>query len=154
MSLLYTYFMCSFFYVFLLMIRRQPRSTRTDTPFPYTTLFRSHSKTDRQFAGITYRVPALSRWCPVTATLDWISHAGLTTGPLFRSVARSGSIGICALHSNSVVALLRRLFVRSGLASPETYSGHSLRRGFAGWRSEERRLGKRCVSTCRSRLVP
>src|SRR3546814_8320930 len=23
------------------MIRRQPRSTRTDTPFPYTTLFRS-----------------------------------------------------------------------------------------------------------------
>src|SRR3546814_5026661 len=24
------------------MIRRPPRSTRTDTPFPYTTLFRSH----------------------------------------------------------------------------------------------------------------
>src|SRR3546814_12269265 len=27
--------------VFLLMIRRPPRSTRTDTLFPYTTLFRS-----------------------------------------------------------------------------------------------------------------
>src|SRR3546814_8822837 len=27
--------------VFLLMIRRPPSSTRTDTPFPYTTLFRS-----------------------------------------------------------------------------------------------------------------
>src|SRR3546814_2843292 len=26
------------------MIRRPPRSTRTDTLFPYTTLFRSHSK--------------------------------------------------------------------------------------------------------------
>src|SRR3546814_16736306 len=26
---------------FFLMIRRQPRSTRTDTLFPYTTLFRS-----------------------------------------------------------------------------------------------------------------
>src|SRR3546814_2793986 len=26
---------------FFLMIRRPPRSTRTDTPFPYTTLFRS-----------------------------------------------------------------------------------------------------------------
>src|SRR3546814_15355707 len=25
------------------MIRRQPRSTRTDTLFPYTTLFRSHA---------------------------------------------------------------------------------------------------------------
>src|SRR3546814_3582633 len=31
--------MCFFF--FFLMIRRPPRSTRTDTLFPYTTLFRS-----------------------------------------------------------------------------------------------------------------
>src|SRR3546814_385804 len=30
-----------FFFLFL-MIRRPPRSTRTDTLFPYTTLFRSH----------------------------------------------------------------------------------------------------------------
>src|SRR3546814_11371491 len=29
------------FCVFFLMIRRPPRSTRTDTLFPYTTLFRS-----------------------------------------------------------------------------------------------------------------
>src|SRR3546814_18315688 len=34
----------SFFYLFFfLMIRRPPRSTRTDTLFPYTTLFRSQS---------------------------------------------------------------------------------------------------------------
>src|SRR3546814_14088802 len=32
-----------FFLVFFLMIRRPPRSTRTDTLFPYTTLFRSPS---------------------------------------------------------------------------------------------------------------
>src|SRR3546814_14258722 len=31
-------FLCCFFF---LMIRRPPRSTRTDTLFPYTTLFRS-----------------------------------------------------------------------------------------------------------------
>src|SRR3546814_16968878 len=31
------YYLCFFF----LMIRRPPRSTRTDTLFPYTTLFRS-----------------------------------------------------------------------------------------------------------------
>src|SRR3546814_4254659 len=31
----------SFLFVFFLMIRRPPRSTRTDTLFPYTTLFRS-----------------------------------------------------------------------------------------------------------------
>src|SRR3546814_20130292 len=30
--------------VFFLMIRRPPRSTRTDTLFPYTTLFRSSTK--------------------------------------------------------------------------------------------------------------
>src|SRR3546814_6763759 len=34
--------MCMFL-VFFLMIRRPPRSTRTDTLFPYTTLFRSCS---------------------------------------------------------------------------------------------------------------
>src|SRR3546814_21050290 len=32
---------------FLLMIRRPPRSTRTDTLFPYTTLFRSQVQLDR-----------------------------------------------------------------------------------------------------------
>src|SRR3546814_11945486 len=31
----------SVLFVFFLMIRRPPRSTRTDTLFPYTTLFRS-----------------------------------------------------------------------------------------------------------------
>src|SRR3546814_19355223 len=30
-----------FYWFFFLMIRRPPRSTRTDTLFPYTTLFRS-----------------------------------------------------------------------------------------------------------------
>src|SRR3546814_8053035 len=32
---------------FFLMIRRPPISTRTDTLFPYTTLFRSHHRPDR-----------------------------------------------------------------------------------------------------------
>src|SRR3546814_21148849 len=31
-----------FYFFFFLMIRRPPRSTRTDTLFPYTTLFRSN----------------------------------------------------------------------------------------------------------------
>src|SRR3546814_11167665 len=37
-TLQYSY---SLFFLFFLMIRRPPRSTRTDTLFPYTTLFRS-----------------------------------------------------------------------------------------------------------------
>src|SRR3546814_8759714 len=36
--------------IFFLMIRRPPRSTRTDTLFPYTTLFRSvHDRIVQQF---------------------------------------------------------------------------------------------------------
>src|SRR3546814_2102706 len=34
--------------VFVLMRRRPPRSTRTDTLFPYTTLFRSHLRGARE----------------------------------------------------------------------------------------------------------
>src|SRR3546814_10595080 len=34
-------------FCFFLMIRRPPRSTRTDTLFPYTTLFRSGTASDR-----------------------------------------------------------------------------------------------------------
>src|SRR3546814_3863562 len=33
---------CLVVFIFFLMIRRPPRSTRTDTLFPYTTLFRSN----------------------------------------------------------------------------------------------------------------
>src|SRR3546814_10363388 len=39
--------MSVFSIIFFLMIRRPPRSTRTDTLFPYTTLFRSlHTRDD------------------------------------------------------------------------------------------------------------
>src|SRR3546814_4395065 len=50
--------MCAFF--FFLMIRRPPRSTRTDTLFPYTTLFRSRTGVtacadSRRFPGPSVR---------------------------------------------------------------------------------------------------
>src|SRR3546814_11884249 len=38
------------YYFFFLMIRRPPRSTRTDTLFPYTTLFRSLK--DKRMLGL------------------------------------------------------------------------------------------------------
>src|SRR3546814_10270833 len=40
---------------FFLMIRRPPRSTRTDTLFPYTTLFRSACRTVRCRVGQHHR---------------------------------------------------------------------------------------------------
>src|SRR3546814_10611152 len=39
----------AFAFVFFLMTRRPPRSTRTDTLFPYTTLFRSRPRRFRVF---------------------------------------------------------------------------------------------------------
>src|SRR3546814_2645072 len=43
------------------MIRRPPRSTRTDTLFPYTTLFRSRFLDARQRAGPSQRAAAQGR---------------------------------------------------------------------------------------------
>ncbi|MCP3050705.1 site-specific integrase [Xanthomonas euvesicatoria pv. allii] len=97
------------------------------------TCFLPRSKGDRQARGNTYKVPALSRLCPVTATWDWITAATLTEGPVFRSVDRWGHVAENALHPNSLIPLLRRLFTVAGLPDADEYSGHSLRRGFAGW---------------------
>src|SRR3546814_9781841 len=50
--------MCSLFSRLFLMIRRPPRSTRTDTLFPYTTLFRSglrHCDPHREPSGPSAR---------------------------------------------------------------------------------------------------
>src|SRR3546814_15169031 len=42
----------SVLFLFFLMIRRPPRSTRTDTLFPYTTLFRSPAVSQQKFVSI------------------------------------------------------------------------------------------------------
>src|SRR3546814_18341443 len=41
-------------YVFFLMIRRPPRSTRIDTSFPYTSLFRSVQIHEAAFVPVAY----------------------------------------------------------------------------------------------------
>src|SRR3546814_19419248 len=45
-------------YIFFLMIRRPRRSIRTDTLFPYTTLFRSQSRDQRSRSRLTSALPA------------------------------------------------------------------------------------------------
>lgn len=47
------------------------------------TCFLPRSKGDRQAAGVTYKVPALSRLCPVEATQAWLQAADLQEGPVF-----------------------------------------------------------------------
>ncbi|HAT9478912.1 TPA: tyrosine-type recombinase/integrase [Legionella pneumophila subsp. pneumophila] len=92
-----------------------------------------HTKADRQYAGTTFKAPALARLCPVEAVVDWMQAAQLTRGPLFRAIDRWEHLGNTALHPDSLVALLRTILVNAGVNSSELYSVHSLRRGFANW---------------------
>src|SRR3546814_17327740 len=117
-------FYCYLSFFFFLMIRRPPRSTRTDTLFPYTTLFRS------QRAGAV-REPAACKAFPRACRCVRPASGN-------RAGDRSGH------HSRTDG---RRLF-RAAARAQEN------RQGPARGRSEERRVGKECVSTCRSRWPP
>src|SRR3546814_12119320 len=70
----------SFF--FFLMIRRPPRSTRTDTLFPYTTLFRSPSPFPAMEARAAARFPRPSRMALGDASLSPLS--GSDPNPILR----------------------------------------------------------------------
>jgi hypothetical protein len=103
------------------------------TPGQGMACYLGRSKGDRQHQGRVFSCPALTRLCPVTAFNAWVSLAGLTEGPVFRKIDRWGHVAEESLHVNSLIPLLRSLFVESGVESPEEYSSHSMRRGFAGW---------------------
>src|SRR3546814_8329594 len=61
--------------VFFLMIRRPPRSTRTDTLFPYTTLFRSG-----KYANLCTWLNG--KQAPVTQVISLINGSGILPSPL------------------------------------------------------------------------
>lgn len=103
------------------------------TPGEGLACYLGRSKGDRQLQGRVFRCPALSRLCPVAAFNAWIDLAGLTEGPVFRKIDRWGNVADESLHANSLIPLLRSLFAEAGVESPEDYSSHSMRRGFAGW---------------------
>src|SRR3546814_16849508 len=72
------------FSFFFLMIRRPPRSTRTDTLFPYTTLFRSIAQTLKRqdlvtetFEGATFVQRRFRDEEEMRGTLDALAARGL-----------------------------------------------------------------------------
>lgn len=91
------------------------------------------SKGDRHSKGRKYKAPALKRLCPVAAYQDWTHNAGLTEGPVFRSIDRWSNVAETALHVDSVASILRSLFKAADLPDAESLSSRSLRRGFASW---------------------
>src|SRR3546814_11632381 len=116
------------------MIRRPPRSTRTDTLFPYTTLFRSDA-------------------VPYLAALSAL--AGLALAFYFFGKVKQADPGnarmvqlMTAIQEGSRAFLRREYTWVAGFVVIMTV----LIAVFL--RSEARRVGKECVSTCRSRWLP
>src|SRR3546814_17179785 len=121
-----------FFVVCFLMIRRPPRSTRTDTLFPYTTLFRSLEISEQQ---------RLANWFEAME-LGYGDRVSIDD-PMASKATRDAVAQLAGRHG---------ILVEEG--APVT-SGH-IAPGQARivLRSDERRLGKECVSTFTSRCSP
>ena len=97
------------------------------------TCFLPRSKGDRNLEGRSYSCPALSQLCPVEAVENWLVLSKLTAGPLFRKIDRWGHLSEAELTPSSIIPMLRALLSQAGVADSESFSSHSLRRGFAQW---------------------
>src|SRR3546814_12667845 len=126
-----------FFMFFFFMTRRPPRSTRPDTLFPYTTLFRSKSA---WFSALVTLIALVVLMPYIALQLKAItaSFNALSDNPDFPPgpAGEHGAFGDTGLW----VAICMAAFV--------------IVFGTRNLRSEERRVGKECVSTCRSRWSP
>src|SRR3546814_6184956 len=84
------------------MIRRPPRSTRTDTLFPYTTLFRSQDRRGQSGAGVVAGRPCAGR----SGDLHLLRPSPFAARPGAGSrVARSaaGAAAVTMLHADAAI---------------------------------------------------
>ncbi len=89
------------------------------------TVLVARSKTDQEGQGsVGYLAPRT-----MAALRGWLDAAGLTEGPLFRGVHRTGRLGR-ALEPGEVARVFKKLAARAGL-DPAAVSGHSCRVGMA-----------------------
>lgn len=96
------------------------------------TVFLRRSKTDQEGEGRKIGIPygANSDTCPVRAIEGWLQAAGITTGPLFRSVNKGGKVQSSPLCDKAIALIVKRTAEAAGL-NPADYGGHSLRAGLA-----------------------
>jgi site-specific recombinase XerD len=87
------------------------------------------SKTDQEGTGQEIAIPAGGKLRAVEAVKAWLAAAGITEGPVFRSVNRGGRVLPDALTDRSVALIVKAYAERAGL-DPTAYAGHSLRAGF------------------------
>src|SRR3546814_10286501 len=95
------------FRVFLfLMIRRPPRSTRTDTLFPYTTLFRSMNGVPKELV-ISERQISESLAEPVSAIVEAVKVALEHTAPELAADIVDKGIVRSEEHTSELQSLMR-----------------------------------------------
>src|SRR3546814_15536756 len=91
-------------FFFFLMIRRPPRSTRTDTLFPYTTLFRSNSSRSGHFVAASGGKKGGG--APLTGYKEsFISHVMTELLDIFRALADPTRLRIVALLREMELAI-------------------------------------------------
>src|SRR3546814_5331610 len=83
------------------MIRRPPRSTRTDTLFPYTTLFRSHTEDEIQVALDELKARHLVRFVYASHGARTTKHRHVLDEQLGLDAARSEE------HTSELQSLMR-----------------------------------------------
>src|SRR3546814_12920889 len=146
------------------MIRRPPRSTRTDTLFPYTTLFRSTARLVQE-AGypVTLYTAALppdttsniagGQWSPFghyrdsEVTPEWRAQFAAALDYSWRrfQIMVGEDYGIRWLTTYPEGDVDSDAYHPAGrMLSPDEHP----------FRSAEGRVGQECVSTCRSRWLP
>lgn len=86
------------------------------------------SKTDQEGAGQVVPVLDGARVRVKALLRDWLDAAGITSGPVFRQITRSGRI-LDRLTDRSVANIIKARAESAGM-NPDQFSGHSLRAGF------------------------
>jgi integrase len=87
------------------------------------------SKTDQEGAGQEIAIPRGARLRPVDALGAWLDAAGISGGPLFRRVSRTGRALPYRLTDSAVAVIVKDYARRAGLRAGD-FAGHSLRAGF------------------------
>jgi site-specific recombinase XerD len=86
-------------------------------------------KTDQEGKGAIIAIVRGAAACPVAAYRAWIEAANISTGPVFRPIAKGQRLQDARLTDHSVAKIVKAHAARIGLDSV-CFSGHSLRSGF------------------------
>ena len=95
-------------------------------------IFIKRSKTDQFGEGSVKALPYFdnSQYCPVSSLQKWINISKINSGPLFRRFLKGLKLSEKRLTDQTVALLIKEYLELAGIDS-KSYSGHSLRSGFA-----------------------